>query len=184
VTFADFFFFSVNGITECPIEPGATRRYQFVATQHGTSWYHSHYSGQYGDGVLGTIKINGPAYMNYEEDLGTFPITDWYTENMYAAGFKSEPAGAAPPRAKGALINGKMKSAPGSTGIGAYEDVKIVKGKTYRLRLINTSVDMGYKVSLDNHRCKYKPSSPFCANGLPGGFHAVHARLLIFCSTL
>ncbi|EHL02014.1 putative Laccase [Glarea lozoyensis 74030] len=91
----------VNGITECPIEPGATRRYTFIATQHGTS-------------------------------------------------FKSEQGG--PPRAKGALINGKMKSAPGPNGKGAYEDVKIEKGKTYRLRLINTSVDMMYKVSLDNHR--------------------------------
>jgi FtsP/CotA-like multicopper oxidase with cupredoxin domain len=110
---------------------------------------------------MGTIKINGPASMPYEEDLGTFPITDWYTENTYQAGLKSEPSGAGPPRAKGALINGKMKSAPGATGIGAYEDVKIVKNKTYRLRLINTSVDMGYKVSLDNHRCKFGLYSHF-----------------------
>jgi FtsP/CotA-like multicopper oxidase with cupredoxin domain len=151
--------FSVNGITECPIEPGATRRYTFIATQHGTSWYHSHYSGQYGDGVAGTIKINGPASMKYDEDLGTFPITDWYTDNSYLAGFKSEVG--APPKAKGALINGTMKSAPGPNGKGAYQDVKIVKGKSYRLRLINTSVDMMYKVSLDNHPCKCTLSSHF-----------------------
>jgi FtsP/CotA-like multicopper oxidase with cupredoxin domain len=103
---------------------------------------------------MGTIKINGPASLDYDEDLGTFPITDWYTDSSYQAGFKSEVGG--PPKAKGALINGKMKSAPGATGIGAYENVKIVKGKTYRLRLINTSIDMGYKVSLDNHPCKFK----------------------------
>lgn len=113
------------------------------------------FTGQYGDGVVGTLKINGPASMNYDEDLGTFPITDWYTDNMYHAGFKSELSGTGPPQAKGALINGKMKSAPGTTGIGEYEDVKIEKGKTYRLRLINTSVDIGFKVSLDNHPCKY-----------------------------
>jgi FtsP/CotA-like multicopper oxidase with cupredoxin domain len=108
---------------------------------------------------MGTLKINGPASLDYEEDLGTFPITDCYTDNTYQAGFKSEPTIAGPPRARGALINGKMKSAPGVTGFGAYEDVKIVKGKTYRLRLINTSVDMGFKVSLDNHPCRFNPSA-------------------------
>lgn len=27
-----------NGMTECPIAPGTTRTYEFVATQYGTSW--------------------------------------------------------------------------------------------------------------------------------------------------
>lgn len=50
-----------NGITECPIAPGASKTYTFLLTQFGTSWYHSHYSAQYGDGVLGAIVIAGPA---------------------------------------------------------------------------------------------------------------------------
>lgn len=68
----------VNGITECPLAPGQTKTYTFLCTQFGTSWYHSHYSSQYGMGVVGTIVINGPASTNYDVDLGTFPVSDWY----------------------------------------------------------------------------------------------------------
>jgi hypothetical protein len=47
----------VPGITECPIAPGKTRQYVFKLTQFGTTWYHSHWSAQYGEGVVGTIII-------------------------------------------------------------------------------------------------------------------------------
>ncbi|EHK97129.1 putative Laccase [Glarea lozoyensis 74030] len=135
----------VNGITECPIAPGKSRRYSFIATQHGTTWYHSHYSGQYGDGIVGTMIIYGPATANYDEDLGTFPITDWYKRNVYQLGIASE-AGA-PPTADTSLINGTMKVGT----VGSYSKTNMVKGKKYRLRLINTSVDNMYQVSLDGH---------------------------------
>ena len=41
----------VPGITECPIAPGQQKTYRFQATQYGTSWYHSHFSCQYGDAI-------------------------------------------------------------------------------------------------------------------------------------
>jgi FtsP/CotA-like multicopper oxidase with cupredoxin domain len=66
------------GITECPIPPGGKKVYTFKATQYGTSWYHSHYSVQYSDGVLGPIIIHGPSTANYDIDLGALPITDWF----------------------------------------------------------------------------------------------------------
>lgn len=31
--------------------------------------YHSHFSSQYANGVVGTIQINGPASLPYDEDL-------------------------------------------------------------------------------------------------------------------
>lgn len=45
----------VNGITQCPIKPGDYFVYEFNATQYGSSWYHSHYSIQYADGLIGPI---------------------------------------------------------------------------------------------------------------------------------
>jgi hypothetical protein len=39
---------------------------------------------------------------------------------------------------------------PSGTG-GAYNKVTLTAGKKYRLRLINTSVDNHFRVSLDNH---------------------------------
>jgi FtsP/CotA-like multicopper oxidase with cupredoxin domain len=68
--------------------------------------YHSHFSSQYGNGVVGTIQIDGPASLNYDEDLGVFPITDWY----YGAADEIQhslipPPGAAPP-SDNILFNG------------------------------------------------------------------------------
>lgn len=45
----------VPGITQCPIAPGSSFKYNFTATQYGSSWYHSHYSLQYADGMLGPL---------------------------------------------------------------------------------------------------------------------------------
>ena len=45
----------VNGVTQCPLAPGDTFTYKLPITQYGTSWYHSHYSVQYADGLLGPI---------------------------------------------------------------------------------------------------------------------------------
>jgi hypothetical protein len=45
----------VNGITQCPIAPGDSFNYIWNATQYGSSWYHSHYSVQYADGLQAPI---------------------------------------------------------------------------------------------------------------------------------
>ena len=45
----------VNGVTQCAIPPGGSYMYVFNATQYGSTWYHSHYSSQYADGVQGPI---------------------------------------------------------------------------------------------------------------------------------
>lgn len=138
-----------NGITECPLAPGATKTYTFRAEQYGTSWYHSHFSSQYGNGVVGTIQIEGPASVNYDEDLGVFPITDWY----YGAADEIQhsligPPGAAPP-SDNILFNGTHVNANGG---GSYYRVKLKPGKRHRLRIINTSVDNTFTVNLVGHQ--------------------------------
>ena len=45
----------VNGVTQCPIAPGDSFVYKWNVTQYGSSWYHSHYSLQYADGMVGPI---------------------------------------------------------------------------------------------------------------------------------
>ena len=51
----------VPGVQQCPIAPGNTFTYSFRADLYGTSWYHSHYSSQYADGLLGPIVVLGYA---------------------------------------------------------------------------------------------------------------------------
>jgi hypothetical protein len=56
---------------------------------------------------------------------------------------------------------------PSGTG-GAYNKVTLTSGKKYRLRLINTSVDNHFRVSLDNHnltviQADFVPTQPYVA---------------------
>lgn len=158
----------VNGITECPLAPGDTKTYTFQATQFGTSWFHSHFSSQYGDGAVGQLVINGPASANYDEDLGTYTVTDWY----YRTAFQIEDnfdtalqAGQPGPAGDTILVNGTMKTPDGTAG--KYSRVSgLVPGKKYRLRLINISVDNNIRVSLDGHPFQvitgdFVPSKPW-----------------------
>ncbi|KAL1593552.1 laccase, multicopper oxidase, benzenediol:oxygen oxidorectuctase [Nothophoma quercina] len=138
----------VPGITECPIAPGKTRQYVFKATQFGTSWYHSHWSAQYGDGVLGTIIIDGPATASYDEDLGVLPITDYYYTPAFTLNEIAQHSATGPPLPQNILVNGTHVNAQGG---GKYAKMTVTKGKKYRIRIINTSVDSTFHVSLDGH---------------------------------
>jgi FtsP/CotA-like multicopper oxidase with cupredoxin domain len=141
----------VNGITECPVAPGDSKTYLFQATQHGTSWYHSHFSVQYGNGVIGAIQINGPATSNYDLDLGTYTVNDWYyqtADQISAIAEANLQQAAPPPPADTVLINGTNKNAAGG---GSYGTVTLKPGKSHRLRIINTSIDNSIRVSLDGH---------------------------------
>lgn len=74
----------VNSITQCPVAPGDSLTYTWRATQYGSSWYHSHYSLQAWEGVLGGIVINGPATASYDTDLGTLFLNDWSHQTVDA----------------------------------------------------------------------------------------------------
>ena len=75
----------VNGVTQCPIATGSTYTYNFKAMQYGHSWYHSHYSLQYPDGVAGPMVIHGPTSGNWNEALDPILISDWNHDSAFAA---------------------------------------------------------------------------------------------------
>lgn len=142
----------VDGITECPLAPGKSKTYTFKLTQHGTTWYHSHLSAQYGDGILGGLIVNGPATANYDIDLGTYTVTDWFYNSAFVESLITDQNlqnQGGPPPGDNILVNGTNKN---TNGGGAYNKVSVVKGKKYLLRLINTSMDAQIRVSLDGHR--------------------------------
>ncbi|KKF96573.1 Laccase [Ceratocystis platani] len=139
----------VNGITECPTAPGKSHTYRFRAEQHGTSWYHSHFSTQYGTGVAGALVVNGPATSNYDVDLGPYMITDYYyktAEEIYSTIIIPSPG--IPPSADNILFNGTHVNADGG---GSYSVITMTQGKTHRLRLINPSVDAEMILTMENH---------------------------------
>ena len=63
------------GVTQCPISPRKSLKYEFVASLYGTAWYHAHYSAQYSAGVLGPIIVHGPTKSNYDIDIGPIMLS-------------------------------------------------------------------------------------------------------------
>lgn len=120
------------GVSQCPIAPGHTFTYDFVITQPGTYWYHSHSKGQYPDGLRGPLIVTDPdAPFHYDEQV-ELTLSDWYHEQMATKLIpqfmsKTNPTGAEPvPDA--ALMN---DAASGEVG------VRVHPGKTYLFRVVN-----------------------------------------------
>ncbi|KAL8770526.1 MAG: hypothetical protein Q9209_003782 [Squamulea sp. 1 TL-2023] len=97
----------VNGVTQCPIAPGESYTYRFRAIQYGTSWYHSHYSLQYSDGMVGPLTIHGPHSSDYDVPKDPILMTDW----NHRSGFQDFhiELGGAPPPMDSILLNGQGK---------------------------------------------------------------------------
>lgn len=147
----------VSGITECPIPPGQSKTHSFFADQYGTSWYHSHFSGQYGNGLLGPIVINGPASANYDIDLGPLVVSDWYLGSAFTLGARvSNPFTpfipgfpGSPPNSDNVLFNGKNINPAGSSG--SYQKFTLTSGKKHLVRIINSSVQNSFTLSMVGH---------------------------------
>ncbi|KAF9634905.1 Multicopper oxidase type 1 [Lasiodiplodia theobromae] len=167
-----------NGITSCPIAPGGSKTYTFQLTQHGTSWYHSHFSAQWGDGVFGPIVVHGPATADYDVDLGSMMLSDWFYQTAFQtyytvnANLQLLPTGdlaaSGPPPAENILINGTGKSLDGQ---GEFFTTTLKHGQRYRLRLINGAIDNQLLVTLDGHpfeviAADFVPVQPFTTTQL------------------
>ncbi|RPB03356.1 hypothetical protein L873DRAFT_1787140 [Choiromyces venosus 120613-1] len=144
-----------NGVTQCPIAPGYSLTYEWNATQYGTTWYHSHFSVQYSEGVAGAIVINGPASANYDVDLGPIILDDWYHSTAFSLLQALGTSG--PPATQNGLINGtnvfdcSTSTDANCVGGGKRFVTEFEAGKKYLLRFINMATDTFFKVSLDNH---------------------------------
>ncbi|KAI1825126.1 multicopper oxidase [Xylaria intraflava] len=138
----------VNGVTQCPIAPNDTFTYNFTAAQYGHTWYHSHYSLQYPDGVAAPLVIYGPSSANWQIDLGPVLLTDWVHDTAYLA-FESEMNGN-PPVSDSILVNGHGHY-NGDQARGSYYETVVTPGKTHLLKLINGGVGTSFAFSIDGH---------------------------------
>jgi len=136
----------VPGVTQCPIAPGESMVYEFRATQYGSSWYHSHFSLQYAEGLVGGIVIKGPATANYDEDLGTLLMQDWAHKGAFELwSAKARKGGIV--NMDGGLINGTNTFG----GKGKKFETIFQRGKKYLLRLVNSSTDSVFQFNIDGH---------------------------------
>lgn len=139
----------VTSQTECPIAPGDCHTYKWKATQHGSSWYHSHYSIQYSEGLLGPILIHGPSTADWDVDLGHFLLQDYYHDSVFDIAQRPLVKSLGiPPIAVNGLINGKNNYKKG----GQREQLKFTKGKKHLLRLANVGSEVTFRFSVDKHK--------------------------------
>lgn len=169
----------VPGVTQCPIAPGKSMTYEFKVSQYGSSWYHSHLSMQYADGLYGGIIFNGPATADYDEDLGTLLLQDWGHKNVWEAWHEARSG--RPPTLASTLLNGTNtfncsstpldKQCAGKGTIGKKFEMTFEKGKKYRIRLVNVAVDAAFQFSLDGHTLKviandFVPINPYTTDSV------------------
>jgi len=130
--------------------------YKFRCTQYGHTWYHSHFTLQYADGLLGPLIIHGPATANYDEDLGTLILSDWSHTSAFTLWDNSVKAGA-PPQLPNGVINGtNTYNCTGSTdaaclGNGTRFETTFTPGTKYLLRLVNTAIEGYIRFAIDGH---------------------------------
>jgi FtsP/CotA-like multicopper oxidase with cupredoxin domain len=114
------------------------------------SRYHSHFSSQYGNGVVGALIVNGPTSDNWDIDLGPYLLTDYYWETADNLQRRAElVVNGPPPDSDNILVRGKNVHPTGAGG--SYDRITLTRGKKHLLRIINTSVDNSLTVTLVGH---------------------------------
>nr|DAA04522.1 TPA_exp: laccase 17 [Coprinopsis cinerea okayama7\ len=143
------------GVTQCPISPGHSYTYDIPLNgQAGTHWYHSHLSSQYVDGLRGAIVIYDPddphKSLYDEDDANTIiQLGDWYhkpapgIQAAYLADRTDEPVPDC------GTINGVGRYVRGPRL--PWSRINVVRGKRYRLRVINISAYGSFEFSIENH---------------------------------
>ncbi|KAF2494641.1 hypothetical protein BU16DRAFT_573046 [Lophium mytilinum] len=161
----------VPSITQCPIAPGESMTYTFIASNYGTSWYHSHFAIQAWEGVFGPMIIHGPTSQDFDVDAGTIMLQDWThvtVDSMYDAAQDAVNGG--PRTMDNGLINGvNTWGADGTsnqTGSRFELSTKFVSGQSYLLRIVNVAIQSTYKFYLDGHSLTvismdYVPITPY-----------------------
>ncbi|PCG90671.1 Multicopper oxidase, type 1 [Penicillium occitanis (nom. inval.)] len=136
--------------------PGSSQVYEFRALQYGTSWYHSHFSLQYSNGLVGPLVIHGPSSANWDVELETWLITDWYHADAFKLYYyEIETPRAAPPDSM--LLNGKgiYNCTPTNdtrcTGHDGLYEVNFDQGTRYKIAIAHTGTLRTQTFWIDGH---------------------------------
>ncbi|KAJ3643230.1 hypothetical protein Zmor_025954 [Zophobas morio] len=141
------YYDGVPFVTQCPIQQGNVFRYQWVAGNAGTHFWHAHTGLQKMDGLYGSIAIRqapsrDPNSNLYDFDLTTHVmlLSDWMHEDAVER-FPGRLAVNTGQDPESLLINGKGQFRDPNTGFQTntpLEVFTITPGKRYRFRMINS----------------------------------------------
>ncbi|CAI2167496.1 10572_t:CDS:10 [Funneliformis geosporum] len=160
------YYDGVAGQTQCIIPDNSAFIYNFTTgEQTGTYWWHSHFLAQYVDGLRGALIIhdpNDPFLKDYDEEF-VMTLSDWYhkTSIELVAMMDTPGYSAGNPVPDSGLITGigrfDCKNAPAGSKCEPNNPLAVYpvkQGKRYRLRVINTSAEVTFTFSIDEHPLK------------------------------
>ncbi|ORY74747.1 laccase [Leucosporidium creatinivorum] len=151
------------GVTQCSIPPNQTLTYEIpVDTQTGTYWWHSHNGDQYADGLRAPFIIHAAneSYADSYDDEFTVVLGDWYHDpvaqlNKDVFMTITNPTGAEPVPDQALIYfaqNGSyLTDSAGEVAFNDNATLPFEVGKTYRLRVINTSSFAMFFFWLEGH---------------------------------
>ncbi|KAJ6485209.1 Cu-oxidase-domain-containing protein [Mycena vulgaris] len=146
-------------VTQCPVAPGASYTYENgPITQAGTFWYHSQLSIQYIDGFRGPLIVYDPAdplkSLYDVDDVNTIiQLGDWWHNTTLSPTMLPQyEATGIIPVSDSSTFNGVARFNGGPAVPWAV--VNVVKGKRYRLRLINESARNVVTFNVEGHSLK------------------------------
>ncbi|KAH8780241.1 extracellular dihydrogeodin oxidase/laccase-like protein, partial [Diaporthe sp. PMI_573] len=150
----------VPSITQCPIAPGQSFVYRFQAQRPGTSWWHSHYSGQYADGLTGPIVIYGPQNAEFDIDLGPIMLSDLRNDdynaidgNVTTFTFPQTISPEVTWQTRRAATAGQCEEADmNCVNTPDLPKFHIPAGKRVKMRLINHGGDSTQRFGIDGHK--------------------------------
>ncbi|CAA9966261.1 Multicopper oxidase 1 [Pyrenophora teres f. maculata] len=123
-----------SGVGQCPIQPGQSFTYTFIANPAGTHWYHSHEKGQYPDGLRGKMIVHDRAWessLDIDHQM-YLSMSDWYHRTMpeMIEDYMS-------PDNRDGLFDSPDSFLFNDTN--KPFDLKLTQGETYLLRIVNTA---------------------------------------------
>ncbi|THU99994.1 ferroxidase [Dendrothele bispora CBS 962.96] len=159
-----------QGLSECGITPGRTFDYVVPINssgQSGTYWVHSHAKGQYVDGLRAPVVLRRPQESYAYDEEFTVVVGDWYHEEhpvLIKRFISPDNADGVEPVPDSAIVyfaqeSGYLKSKAGtipspvtlSVGFNENATLPFEPGKTYRLRIVNTSAFSMFFLWIDGH---------------------------------
>lgn len=176
-----FYMDGVPYFTQCPINPGQSFTYQFIADPAGTHWYHSHLSNQRADGLYGVVIIHRerPSLPYFE-----LAVSDWFhamsTQMETLNPFKTYDRGSGSFHLQtidrdhsfdgvklstlgyvSGLINGRGRYNGNQAPLTKFQ---VTKGLTYRFHVIGATNEFAYQLSIDHHKLKVIEMDGFLVN--------------------
>ncbi|CAL1547209.1 unnamed protein product [Lymnaea stagnalis] len=151
-------------VTQCPIPFNAKFTYRFLASSHGTHFWHGHAGTQRADGLYGPLVIRRPpgrehqlSLYDYDLPEHVIDVTDWtidMTTNRLAKyvhfDYDNKP--------ELMLINGKgqhqafRNDTANTTHYTPRSDFSVTPGKKYRFRVICSAImNCPIQFSIDDH---------------------------------